>query len=690
MRRRRWLVATLTTLLLTTQLLATVSPPQARAVAPGNSFFERTWARTDRPVANLHVNRTWMWGPDAFTGQMTETYEQTPGGRRVVQYFDKSRMEISDPAGDQNSLWYVTNGLLVVELITGRVQTGDNRFDPRAPAEVGVAGDPDDTSGPTYATFRTLLDQPAAEHGTLITQRLARDSSISSDVQLAAYGVTAAYRVTEPGVDHQVASVFWEFMQSRGLVDEQGQLGEGPLFVNPFYATGLPITEAYWARVKVAGAVTDVLVQCFERRCLTFTPTNAPGWTVEAGNVGRHYFNWRYPAEHSLSFPVQAATGGTFTFGDEVRVSIPAGALASDTTLTITRVLNPSSLLPQGLAAVGHTYEITVDAVALLAPIELSIVYDPTRVPAGTNEWDIQLAWGNVLAGGWTLVPSTALLNQDVVITSTQTLSRWTPVVALPIPCVDNTATATMTSQPGTVRVGQKFIYGITLTANACIEAPAFTTIQFEPPVTTTLLNIVECSSALGTSSITCSYNRNQNTLLLSGTIAPGDVLSVRAEMRVPPDLGDVPESITACALVVDGKVQGVVCADTTVDRAVPEAQKASTPSRVAPNQEFEYVVTFTANPQGHGAGGVSDTLVEGLVFLGVECFTFTGLSIGTCSWNPETRTVSANLTTLARWDLIRVVIRVRAPLQPSVIQNCAAVDDGLDVVQVCATTTVE
>ncbi len=38
----------------------------------------------------------------------------------------------------------------------------------------------------------------------------------------------------------------------------------------------------------------DVLMQCFQRRCLTYTPGNAEGWQVEAGNVGRHYYEWRY------------------------------------------------------------------------------------------------------------------------------------------------------------------------------------------------------------------------------------------------------------------------------------------------------------------------------------------------------------------------------------------------------------
>ncbi|MEZ4570080.1 MAG: clostripain-related cysteine peptidase [Thermomicrobiales bacterium] len=54
------------------------------------------------------------------------------------------------------------------------------------------------------------------------------------------------------------------------------------------------MTEAYWATVEVAGTPKDVLSQCFERRCLTYTPDNDPGWQVEAGNVGLHYYDWRY------------------------------------------------------------------------------------------------------------------------------------------------------------------------------------------------------------------------------------------------------------------------------------------------------------------------------------------------------------------------------------------------------------
>src|SRR3954467_14302243 len=101
-----------------TRPLAAAPPAFAR------SAFESTWRRTDAPVASGSVRRTWFWGPGPNTGGLTEDYAQGTRGKRLVQYFDKSRMEINNPGGDPASPWYVTNGLLTVELISGRMQTG--------------------------------------------------------------------------------------------------------------------------------------------------------------------------------------------------------------------------------------------------------------------------------------------------------------------------------------------------------------------------------------------------------------------------------------------------------------------------------------------------------------------------------------------------------------------------------------
>ena len=46
--------------------------------------------------------------------------------------------------------------------------------------------------------------------------------------------------------------------------------------------------------MRVGGVERDVLLQCFERRCLTSTPSNPAGFQVEMGNGGQHSYQWRY------------------------------------------------------------------------------------------------------------------------------------------------------------------------------------------------------------------------------------------------------------------------------------------------------------------------------------------------------------------------------------------------------------
>ena len=302
------------------------------AAPPANAAFERTWARTDKPVADLAVSRTWMWGPEANTDGMIEPYAEAPGGIRTVQYFDKSRME--DNAYRAGAPWDVTNGLLVVELMTGQMQVGDSAFVIRPPAQENVAGDADDPTGPTYVTFAGLRAAPPYADGATITQRVNRAGEVTNDPGLAGQGVTAAYHVSIPGINHQVASPFWTFMNSTGLVNENGANTTDALFENPFYATGYPVTEAYWANVKVGGTYRDVLMQCFERRCLTYTPGNPAGWQVEAGNVGQHYYRWRYSGAAQQTLSVTSAANTITTTASMGFVNIPGMSASIATTAT--------------------------------------------------------------------------------------------------------------------------------------------------------------------------------------------------------------------------------------------------------------------------------------------------------------------------------------------------------------------
>jgi hypothetical protein len=334
--RRLAMVAT--ALLLLFVALASLRSANVNAEAPAHEAFDRTWQRTDEPVLTGAVNRTWMWGQEAFTGPLQEDYAESPGGERLVQYFDKARMEITKPDAVDDGLWYVSNGLLVVELVTGRMQMGDASFVDLTPAQIPVAGDPTDTTGPTYATFAGLLNAPAYGDGELITLRVNRAGEITPDAALGSYGVTAAHHVVLEGLDHQVASPFWEFMNAVGPVLEDGQLVTEPLFENAYYATGYPVTEAYWTTVDLDDVPTNVLLQCFERRCLTYTPDNPDGWKVEAGNVGLHYHHWRYVQIPTETTPTPTAT---------------STAPTETPTATESPSVEPTATLPDGVTTTG-------------------------------------------------------------------------------------------------------------------------------------------------------------------------------------------------------------------------------------------------------------------------------------------------------------------------------------------------
>src|SRR5437764_14716954 len=55
--------------------------------------FERTWQRTDRPVALGQVQRSFYWGPAPNSGGLLEDYSEGVGEKRLVQSFDQNRME---------------------------------------------------------------------------------------------------------------------------------------------------------------------------------------------------------------------------------------------------------------------------------------------------------------------------------------------------------------------------------------------------------------------------------------------------------------------------------------------------------------------------------------------------------------------------------------------------------------------
>ncbi|HEX6289239.1 MAG TPA: PPC domain-containing protein [Herpetosiphonaceae bacterium] len=261
---------------------------------PAKDFVDpslrNVWTRTDQVVAARQVDRSWMWGPSGLVAR-AEVYTQSNGGARQVQYFDKARMEITDWNRERSNPWFVTNGLLVKELIEGQLQIGDAEFIKRAPAEIAVAGDADDAKAPTYASFARHTARVADRTGQVAVATLRRDGSTAAlpESSVSKDAARLAHYVSETG--HNIPQVFWDFLNARGPV---GNGQQHDVLVDWVFAMGYPVSEPYWTKVKVGGVERDVLVQAFQRRVLTYTPTNPEGWKVEMGNVGRHYYTWRY------------------------------------------------------------------------------------------------------------------------------------------------------------------------------------------------------------------------------------------------------------------------------------------------------------------------------------------------------------------------------------------------------------
>ncbi len=285
------------------------APAQAPVALPASlpfadSAFESVWTRNDQPVATKAATRSWTWGPAPLAAGL-EAYAEAPdgSGKRLVQYFDKARMEVNNTKLSPTDKAYVTNGLLTVELISGRMQVGNSKFNTGKPAEINLASDRDDPNAPTYASFGTVSNtsagaksRPDKSKGGYATERINRAGAVSDDPSKAKLP-EAKVAYFEKSTGHNVPKVFWDYLNSTGPVRLGVANANKPVLDPWVFAMGLPISDAYWATVKIEGKTQEVLIQAFERRALTYVPSLAPAWRVQMGNIGAHYFEWRYGAD---------------------------------------------------------------------------------------------------------------------------------------------------------------------------------------------------------------------------------------------------------------------------------------------------------------------------------------------------------------------------------------------------------
>ena len=259
MRHNAW-----TLLVLLPALICGTLPVSATAFA--SPLFRSQWIQDEGIMPNF-------WGPAATEGMM-EPYAESPGGMRLVQYFDKGRMELTDPPTG-----IVTDGLLAKELVTGDQQIGDATYTHRDPPAIPIAGDPTG-AGPTYATLNAIgvpLFAPTPMRGTTsIAATFTDDGRLILNTGQPTTGIKPL-RAYDAATQHNVLGPFVAF---------RSQVGLG--------AIGYALCEPFTATFTVGGVPKRVAVQVFERRVLTYTESNLDAFKTEFGNIGQHYSTWRY------------------------------------------------------------------------------------------------------------------------------------------------------------------------------------------------------------------------------------------------------------------------------------------------------------------------------------------------------------------------------------------------------------
>jgi hypothetical protein len=305
----------------------------------------------------------------------------------------------------------VTNGLIAKELVNGEIQMGDNAFIGRSPAQINVAGDLDDQNGPTYASFKDLQSTALTQENMPITTTVDRSGNASNDQQYAQYNVMATQFTGETG--HWIAGPFWDFMNASGTIWDGSGYSNAPLFQNPYYATGFPITDPAWAKVKVNGTVKDVLMQVFERRVLTYTPSNEPTWQVEMGNVGQHYYQWRYNTPIPTEPPAVDFSDDYNGIGSTPLVDWPTATSTGNANVSMTNQ-SPYEMTITFTGPTAYTMTIPACPTCVVYPSDAAVDSCRSDAPAGTatlppGNYRVQVTWAGPntapSGGPWTFVP---------------------------------------------------------------------------------------------------------------------------------------------------------------------------------------------------------------------------------------------------------------------------------------------
>jgi hypothetical protein len=241
---------------------------QMESPAFANPAFQRTWVN----AASASTQVLDLWGSEPLDWRV-ESYAGAPKDRRIVQYFERGRMEAE--AGSNQ----ITSGALVNEMARGEIDLGAGLVLERQPPETPIDSGEDHELVPTYLTLSRLLERAEDRTGQRVTSWIDRDAHIQ--------------RSSTPEV---VRLAQYVDATGHNLPDVTVELFERPEFQTERWveSLGYPISEPYWTEYRRPEQAGPSLVQAFERRILIYTPGLEPSRQFTVASSGRHYVDWRY------------------------------------------------------------------------------------------------------------------------------------------------------------------------------------------------------------------------------------------------------------------------------------------------------------------------------------------------------------------------------------------------------------
>lgn len=312
-------------------------------------LFQRIWSG-DASAATRVVD---LWGGEPLAWRV-EPYSGAPNDRRVVQYFDRGRMEV-EPGSSQ-----VTIGKLVQELVQGEIDLGGGVTRSRDVPDLPIDSGDSVKQIPTYRTLEQLTispDSPAVHDvGGRVTEwidRAGRTERPSTPVM-----VFRSRFVEETGV--HLPDVFVELFQRPEFQSDR--------WIDVF---GMPISEPFWAEYRRKDESQASLIQVFERRILVYSPGLNEANRFTVASSGRHYASWRYGQDiqnGELSTEPDTDAEHDLTLTDNLEAVVYAEDIGTPVDMAI--------------SATGHLMVLTAEGQILVARSR-----DPIAAPDGFDVW---------------------------------------------------------------------------------------------------------------------------------------------------------------------------------------------------------------------------------------------------------------------------------------------------------------